>query len=160
MTITTKKSVGFNYRLTDKNGQLIDASGPGEPFYYLHGYQNIVPGLEKELDGLKAGDKKQVVVSAADGYGELNENLVFEVPRANFPADMNIEAGMEFQTKDDNGQPMFVVVTDVTNDFVKVDGNHPLAGIELHFDVEITDVRDATLQELAHGHAHAGGHDH
>lgn len=160
MIIENKKAVSFNYVLKNDAGELIDKSDPKHPFVYLHGYQNIVPGLEKELEGLKAGDKKNVQVPAADGYGELNENLMFQVPRKNFPADLNIERGMEFQTKDNNGQPMFVVVSEVSDEFVTVDGNHPLAGINLVFDVEITAVRDATLQELAHGHAHHDGHDH
>lgn len=158
-TIAAGTVVGFSYRLTDGNGKLIDQSNDHHPFEYLHGYANIVPGLEKELEGLSAGDKRNVVVSPEEGYGVRNPELVLEIPRSNFPADMPVEAGMEFESHGPEGL-MVILVTEVKGDIVVADANHPLAGVPLHFDVTINSVRAATQQEMDHGHVHAHGHDH
>ena len=160
MQITENSAVRFHYTLTGKDGQVIDSSDVGEPLPYLHGHGQIVPGLEGALAGKKAGDKLEVQVPAAEGYGEHHDFMVQEVPRAAFQGVDTIEPGMQFQAQTGQGG-MTVTVTAVTEDTVTVDGNHPLAGQDLYFSVEIVDVRAATEEELAHGHVHGpGGHHH
>jgi FKBP-type peptidyl-prolyl cis-trans isomerase SlyD len=149
--------VSFNYTLKNNEGETLEEST--QALEYIHGYGNIIPGLEKELTGLNIGDKKSVEVEPAEGYGEYNEELLFDVPRANFPADMSIQVGMQFQTEMEEG-PMIVTVVEVGDENITVDGNHSLAGEILHFDVSIEGIREATPQELEHGHVHQGGHDH
>ncbi len=158
MSIKKDSVVLFNYVLTDDGGGVIDESSPGEPLAYLHGHGNIVPGLERELEGKSSGDKLTVKVAPADGYGERNKELVQKVPRRALKGIANISVGMRLHAQTDSG-PRAVTVTAVTGDMVTLDGNHPLAGQNLNFDIEITDVRDATEEELAHGHVHGpGGH--
>ncbi len=155
-TIKNGCVVGFNYKLTNSEGQLLDQSKSDAAFEYLHGYNNIIPGLEKQLEGLKAGDKKNVLVQPEDGYGLADENRIFSVPKSNFPQGVEIEVGMQFQSEGPEGT-MVVAVTSVTEDTVNVDANHPLAGQTLHFDVEIVAVRAGTEDELSHGHSHGPG---
>ena len=152
--------VRFNYTLTNSDGDVLDKSN-GEPLAYLHGHHNIIPGLEVQMEGKGAGDKFTVTVAPEDAYGEYLAEAVQEVPRANFQGVENIEVGMQFQSQTDDGHVMLVTVKDVNDDVVVVDGNHPLAGVTLTFDVEVVDVREATADEIAHGHAHGvGGHHH
>lgn len=152
--------VSFNYTLTNEQGEVLDKSN-GEPLAYLHGHHNIIPGLENALVGKTVGDKLTVTVEPKDGYGEYLAEAVQEVPRANFQGVDNIAVGMQFQTQTEDGHVMLVTVKDVNDDVVIVDGNHPLAGVTLTFDVEIVEVREATADEIAHGHAHGiGGHHH
>lgn len=152
--------VQFNYTLTNSDGDVLDKSN-GEPLAYLHGHHNIISGLESKMEGKSVGDKFTVTVAPEDAYGEYLAEAVQEVPRANFQGVENIEAGMQFQSQTDDGHVMLVTVKDVNDDIVVVDGNHPLAGVTLTFDVEVVDVRKATADEIAHGHAHgAGGHHH
>ncbi len=160
--IANNHVVLFNYTLTNKDGEVLDKS-QGEPLAYLHGHHNIIPGLEAQMLGKKVGDKFVAVIAPADAYGEYMAEAVQEVPLANFQGvdKSAIKAGMQFQTQTEDGHVMLVTVKDVTDDVVIVDGNHPLAGVELTFDVEIVDVRDATAEELEHGHVHGvGGHHH
>lgn len=158
--VSQNKAVYFNYTLTNDNGDTLDQSN-GQPLAYLHGFGNIIQGLENALLGKSAGDKLTVTVEPADAYGEYSSDAVQEVPRANFQGVDNIEAGMQFQSQTEDGHVMLVTVRDVQGDIVVVDANHPLAGERLTFDVEITEVRDATEEELAHGHVHGvGGHHH
>lgn len=158
-TIQKDHVVSFHYTLTDAQGTVIDKSD-GQPLVYLHGHHNIIPGLENALLGKTVGDKLTVTVEPAEGYGEYQPELVQEVPRQMFQGVDNIEAGMQFQAQTDDGIQV-VLVKDVTDDAVIVDGNHPLAGQALTFDVEIVEVRAASSEELAHGHAHGvGGHHH
>lgn len=158
MSIKKDSVVLFNYVLKDDGGGVIDESSPGEPLAYLHGHGNIVPGLERELEGKSTGDKLSVTVSPADGYGERSKELVQKVPRRSLKGIANISVGMRLHAQTASG-PRAVTVTAVTGDMVTLDGNHPLAGQNLNFDIEITDVRDATEEELAHGHVHGpGGH--
>jgi FKBP-type peptidyl-prolyl cis-trans isomerase SlyD len=160
MQIADRTVASFNYTLTNDAGEVIDTSQGRAPLAYLHGAGNIVPGLEKEMAGRKAGDTFDVVVQPEDGYGQPNPMLVQVVPRAAFQGVDSIEVGMEFQAQTPQG-PLSVVVSKVEDDTVTVDGNHPLAGKTLHFAIEVTDVRDASVEELAHGHVHgAGGHHH
>ena len=153
--------VRMHYTLTNSDGEVLDSSSGGEPLAYLHGAGNIIPGLESALVGKQAGDTLNVVVAAADAYGERHDGLVQEVPREAFQGVEDIQAGMRFQAQTDQG-PVSVVVTAVTEQTVTVDGNHPLAGQQLTFDVEVVAVRDANEEELAHGHPHgpAGDESH
>jgi FKBP-type peptidyl-prolyl cis-trans isomerase SlyD len=160
MQIAERHVAYFHYTLTNDAGETLDSSAGREPLPYLHGGGNIVPGLEKALTGKKAGDKLKVDVTPEDGYGPRVEALVQVVPKSAFEGVADLKPGMQFQAESNMG-PVSVVVTDVTGDNVTVDGNHPLAGQTLHFDVEITEVREATTEEVLHGHVHgAGGHHH
>ncbi|QIO05493.1 peptidylprolyl isomerase [Acinetobacter shaoyimingii] len=151
--------VSFNYKLTNAEGETLDQS-QGEPLAYLHGAGNIIPGLEKALEGKAVGDKFTVNVPAAEGYGEYNADLVQEVPKQMFQGVENIEAGMQFQAQTEDGVQI-VTVKSVEGDNIIVDANFPLAGQDLTFDVEIVEIREASQEELDHGHVHgAGGHHH
>ncbi len=160
MQIADNKIVLIHYTLKNLDDEVMDSSEGAEPLAYLHGTGNIVPGLEKELHGKQAGDKINVEVSPEEGYGEINPELIQEVDRAAFEGVDNIEVGMRFMAQTAWGQQP-VVVTAITDETVIVDGNHPLADQTLKFDVEVVEVRDATEEELSHGHAHGeGGHHH
>lgn len=155
---TKDRVVSIHYTLTLNGGDVIDKSGD-EPLSYLHGHDNIVPGLERQLEGKVPGDKLTAVVSPADGYGEKLENAKRAVPKSALPEDAPLEVGMQFVMEDKDGDlsPMWLV--GVETDRVVFDLNHPLAGETLNFDVEVVEVRSATEEELAHGHVH-GPHDH
>lgn len=160
MEIANQRVVYIHYTLTNDAGEVLDSSQGGEPLAYLHGSSNIIPGLENALTGKQAGDKLNVKVAPAQGYGERNEQLIQEVPRRAFQGISDIQPGMSFQAQSSQG-PTRVVVTRVVGDMVTVDGNHPLAGENLNFDVEVTEVRAATEEEMTHGHVHGpGGHHH
>jgi len=159
MKATRGKVVSLRYTLTDDSGALLDASRPGEPFAYLHGYDNIIRGLEVALEGKEAHYASTVKVLPDDGYGEHNPQAVLEVSRGQFPPSEDIQVGMQVQGEGEGGLHTFTVVA-VDHDKVTLDANHPMAGKNLNFDVEVLEVRDATTQELAHGHVHAHGHDH
>jgi FKBP-type peptidyl-prolyl cis-trans isomerase SlyD len=160
VSIETNHVVSIHYTLKADSGQVIDSSAGGEPLAYLHGHGNLVPGLERELTGKNAGDRLQVKISPADGYGEYDPRLVQRVPRRTLKGVGNVRVGMRLHAQTDHG-PKPVTVTQISGDMVTLDGNHPLAGKNLHFDVEIAAVRAATEEELSHGHVHgAGGHHH
>ena len=160
MTITLQSVVAIHYTLTDDAGVVLDASQPDRPLVYLHGAGNIIPGLEQQLLGRASGDQFVAVVSAAEAYGERVDDMVQHMPRDMFQEDQEIEVGMRFSGNTPQGQ-ITVVVTEIEGDTVTLDGNHPLAGKTLHFDVTVDSVRPATEQELLHGHVHgAGGHHH
>ena len=154
MNIANNCVVAFHYTLTDDDGNEIDSSKGKEPLAYLHGHSGIIPGLERELEGKVVGDAMKVTVEPTDGYGEMNPELVQAVPREAFQGVDNIEVGMQFQAQGQGGQVQMVVVREVSDESVTVDANHPLAGQTLHFDVSIEDVREATEEEVSHGHAH------
>lgn len=159
MLIAKNKVVVFDYRLTDEQGTLIEESQNTGPFVYIHGTNSIIPGLESALEGKQPGEALTVAVEPGKAYGERDDALVAVVPRDRFESDQ-VEVGMRFQTETQHGMRVFTV-TEVTDAEVTVDGNHPLAGQALTFDVNIVDVRDATTEELNHGHVHGpGGHDH
>jgi FKBP-type peptidyl-prolyl cis-trans isomerase SlyD len=161
MKISNGNVVGIDYSLHLGDGKVVDASAPGEPLTYLHGEGQIVPGLESALVGLDVGERKQVVVSPADGYGEHDPQGVQEVPRGAFPPGFEPQVGMELTAEGPNGEPVPFAVRDVKPESVLIDLNHPLAGKTLHFDVTVREVRAATEEERAHGHAHGQhGHDH
>lgn len=161
MQITQDSVVSIHYTLTNDAGETIDSSAGGDPLTYLQGNGNLIPGLENALTGKQPGDKLQVKIAPADGYGEYNKELVQSVPRRQFKGIKNVRVGMQFQVQGEGGHPRSVTVTHIMGDMVTIDGNHTLAGQNLNFDVEVTDVREATAEELAHGHVHGpGGHHH
>ena len=160
MQIAQNSVAAFHYTLTDDEGQVIDSSEGREPLTYLHGSGQIVPGLEKQMEGRAVGDKFIADVAPEEGYGVRHAELMQEVPREAFQGVADIQPGMQFQGRGPQGE-INVTVTKVEDDKVFIDGNHPLAGKTLHFAIEVTDLRAATEEELAHGHVHgAGGHDH
>ena len=154
MNIQNNSAVSFHYKLTDDDGISIDSSEGKEPLGYLHGAGNIIPGLEKALEGKTIGDSLTVAVTAAEGYGEVQKELIQEVPKEAFQGVDNIEVGMQFEAQTGQGGTVPVTVIAVTDEIVTVDGNHPLAGKNLNFDVTIEEVRDASEEELARGHLH------
>lgn len=160
MKISQNKVASIEYTLTDDSGDVLDTSEGGEPLAYIHGMGNIIPGLEAALEGKEVGDSLKVTVAPEDGYGEQNDALVQQVPREMFQGVDEIEIGMQFHAQTAQGLTV-ITVTEVIEDLITVDGNHPLAGKTLNFDVKVVEVRDATEEELEHGHAHgAGGHHH
>ena len=159
MQVTRDTVVTLHYTLTGDDGAVIDASR-GEPLSYLHGHGNLIPGLEKALEGVSAGFQSRVSLEPEDGYGERRDEMVIGVARDQFDPAMKLETGVQVQANGPQGPVVFTIV-EVGEDEVTLDGNHPLAGTRLHFDVEVTDVRAATAEELAHGHVHGpGGHHH
>lgn len=154
MKIQENCVVSIHYTLTDDQGSVIDSSANGEPLNFLAGAGNIIPGLERELEGCVVGDKKQVVVQPADGYGGYTQELVQTLPHEAFSGIDKIEPGMEFQAQTPSGQVQYVVVKEVAEDGVTIDGNHALAGKVLSFDISVEAVREATAEEIEHGHVH------
>ena len=150
------KVVDLVYSLKNSEGEVLDSADEQNPLTYLHGAQEIVPGLESELKGLKVGDKKKVVVPPTTGYGEPDPELKLVVSRTQFPEEAEIKAGMRFKASasDNDEDEVVFTIKGVEGDKVYIDGNHPLAGETLHFDVEVLRVRDATDEEKEHGHAH------
>lgn len=146
--------VSMHYKLTDNDGNILDSSEGAEPMGYLHGAGNIIPGLEKALTGKVEGDSLQVKVDPAEGYGEVIPDLIQTVERAAFQGVESIEVDMTFEAQGPDGSVQHIVVKEVDGDNITVDGNHPLAGVALNFDIEIVGVREATEEETAHGHAH------
>ncbi|MDP9014342.1 MAG: peptidylprolyl isomerase [Pseudomonadota bacterium] len=160
MEITADRVVTIHYTLKDDGGTVLDSSAGGEPLAYIQGHGNLVSGLEKALEGKQDGNTLAVVVTPAEGYGERDESLVQRVPKRTLQGAGQIKKGMQFQARTDDGMRLFTV-TAVVGDMVTLDGNHPLADQTLHFDVEVVGVREATTEELEHGHVHgAGGHHH
>jgi FKBP-type peptidyl-prolyl cis-trans isomerase SlyD len=156
MQISKHKVAAIHYKLTDNSGKVLDSSEGREPLHYIQGIGNLIPGMEEGLEGKIKGDKLQLQIAPEKGYGVKDDNLLQRVPRSAF-GDQKIEKGMQFQTN--NGH--VVTVTEVGLNEVTVDGNHPLAGVTLNFDVEVMSVREATEEELDHGHVHGpGGHHH
>ena len=151
--------VSMEYKLTVE-GEVLDSSDGAGPLQFLAGYGNIIPGLEQEMMGMKVGDSKEVVVQPADGYGEFDEEAFMEVPRADFPADMELEEGLELHVSDESGDHKAAFIQSFDDKTVKLDFNHPLAGAELHFFVKVVSLREPTDEELDHGHVHEEGHHH
>lgn len=151
MRIAKDHIVSFDYTLTDESGAVLDASR-GAPLAYLHGGRNIIPGLEKALEGLAAGDEKKVAVPPAEGYGEFDERLIMNVPAERMGGN-TVQVGMRFHAETNAGLRV-LTVKEVKPDEIVLDGNHELAGKTLHFAVKVVEVRPATPTELAHGHPH------
>ncbi|MCF6346552.1 MAG: peptidylprolyl isomerase [Thiomicrorhabdus sp.] len=159
MNIEKNNVAQIEYTLTNAEGEVMDASD-GNPLAYLHGHSNLIPGLENELKGKTKGDKFKITIPAAEAYGERVDALIQTVPNNMFQGVDNLDVGMRFEAQSEQGMHS-VEITAIEGDQVTVDGNHPMAGLELTFDVEVIDVRKATEEEIEHGHAHgAGGHQH
>lgn len=154
MKIVPNAVVSIHYTLTGDDGDVIDSSEGNEPLNFLAGASNIIPGLERALMGLEAGDKTKVTVAPEDGYGEVEEELIQKLPRDMFGGVDTVEVGMSFQAQGPDGTAQFVEVIEVSEQEVTVDGNHLLAGKTLHFDVSVESVREASDTEIEHGHVH------
>ena len=159
MQITDKLAVSIHYILTNTSGEQLDNSRDEDPMVYLHGFGQIIPGLESALSGKIVGDKFVVTVPAADAYGERRDDMLQVVPMTMFEDVGKVEEGMQFHADASQGVSV-VTVTKVDGEDVTIDGNHPLAGEELTFDVEVMDIRPATEDELSHQHIHGEGCNH
>ena len=158
--IAKNKVVSLSYCLKDSQGEELDRADTEKPMKYLHGGGAIVPGLENALDGLTVGDKKEVTVQPEEGYGEILSDLKMKVERKAFPANQKIAIGMQFMAELSDGRKHPFNIVDVEGNNVQIDGNHPLAGQTLHFSVEVIEIRDATSEEVEHGHSHGEGSTH
>ncbi len=160
MNITKDHVVSIHYTLKDSSGKQLESSVGEQPLVYLQGHKNIIPGLEEALEGKSTGDKISVDIEPEKAYGTRNEQLVQAVPKSEFPDADNIKVGTHFEM-DSPGGPILLVVTEVQDDKIVLDGNHPMAGMKLSFDVEVMKIRKATDEEVAHRHVHGpGGHHH
>jgi len=160
MQIEQNSVVTLHYTLKDNDGNVIDQSDDGS-FLYLHGAMNIIPGLENALAGKSAGDEISVKVSPEEGYGEKDPQRIQEVPKEMFENADQIQPGVQFHAQSPDGQAVVVTVVEVKDDAVVIDGNHALAGMDLNFEVKVVDVREASEEEIQHGHVHGpGGHQH
>lgn len=161
MPIGANKVVTLNFTLKDEQGNILDTTENAQPFSYISGQEQILPKLEAEVDTMLIGGKKHISIPAAEAYGEYNEEVVQVVGRENFPQDFLLEVGMQYIASAPDGTKMPFTITNVEGDDITIDFNHPLAGKDLEFDIELLDVRDATPEELAHGHVHGpDGHHH
>jgi FKBP-type peptidyl-prolyl cis-trans isomerase SlyD len=165
--ITDNVVVSLTYRLTLDDGELVEENDSSDPLVYLHGHDNIIPGLEQAVAGMAVGEKKQVVVEPADAYGEYDEEDYEEVMLEELPDDFKPEVGMLLAVSDseegegeDEDSEMMGIITEISEDSLVLDFNHPLAGKRLHFEVTIIDLREADPEELEHGHVHDHGHNH
>jgi FKBP-type peptidyl-prolyl cis-trans isomerase SlyD len=145
--------VSLEYKLT-VGGEVVDSTEDSDPLEFLQGHKNIIPGLERELYGMSVGEKKSVTVAARDAYGELDPDALIDVPRDEFPPDIPLEQGVQIQVRDMQGELMDARIEKIGKENVQLNFNHPLAGEDLHFDVSIKDLREATPEELEHGHVH------
>ena len=159
MNITKDKVALIHFTLRNADSEVLDSTDSGEPMGYIHGIGNLVPGLEEELENKSAGDKFSVTVPPEKGYGLYYEKQIQKLPLAHF-GDNEVEIGMQFHADTPDGEQV-ITVTAIENEIVTVDGNHELAGETLRFDGEVVEVRDATDEEISHGHVHGtGGHHH
>ncbi len=150
MIISNDKVVSITYTLKDAEGEILDSSDVAGPLEYIHGHRNLIPGLERELTGKKAGDSFSVTIKPKDAYGDYSKDLVVSVSKNQFPNDVKIEEGMQFEAGDETGHRL-VTVVEVNGDEITIDANHPLAGETLFFDVSVVDVREASDEELRAG---------
>lgn len=160
MTVNNDSVVTIAYTLRNREGAVLDSSEENGSIAYLHGHQNIVPGLEKALVGKTVGDTIDAEIAPDEAYGERREDLVFSVPRDRLPQEEELVEGMQFRAQVADGQDLVVTLVDLKKDEVTLDGNHPLAGETLLFNVEVQDIRAATPEEIDHGHVHDGTHHH
>jgi FKBP-type peptidyl-prolyl cis-trans isomerase SlyD len=159
--MASQRVIGFHYTVQDEDGEELDSSRGDEPMYILEGTGEIVPGLERAVASMRVGERRTVALKAADAYGDHDPELVMRVERAEFPPEAQLEPGDQFSAEDESEHEHTYTVVAIEDDVVVVDGNHPLAGHDLVFDVEIIESRPATKDEIAHGHAHgAHGHHH
>ncbi|MDH5720149.1 MAG: peptidylprolyl isomerase [Spirochaetia bacterium] len=158
MEISNNKVVAFNYVLKNKDGEILDNT-ENEPLHYIHGYGNIIPGLEKALLGKKKDDKFDITIPPEEAYGIRDDANVQKIERAQFEPGVEITEGMRFQSQTEAGMQIFTVIA-VDDNLITLDGNHPLAGETLDFSVEVGEIRDATEEEIQHGHVHIPGQEH
>ncbi|GAB4481724.1 MAG: peptidylprolyl isomerase [Anaerolineae bacterium] len=160
--VTQNAVVSLQYRLyLDEDGSLVEESQPGDDLVYLHGHNNIISGLENALTGMTVGERKTVIVEPEDAYGEYDPDDTLEIDRSELPGDFEPEVGMVLEIEEDSGHVTEAEVVAIDDETITLDFNHPLAGERLRFEVTITSLRDATPEELRHGHAHGeGGHHH
>ncbi len=142
------------------DGEVVDSSDDHEPIEFLQGHGQVIGGLEKHLYGVALGESKSFVVSPRDGYGDRDPDAMADIPRSEFPDEIPLEPGVELQMEDEDGDIMNAVIVTAGEQTVQLDFNHPLAGKELHFSVQVIGLRQATSEELEHGHAHSEGHHH
>jgi len=152
--------VSVNYKLTDDDGKVLDSSDGSKPMVYLHGAGSIIPGLEKALEGKGVGDALKVRIEPAEGYGEVIPDGIKTIEKAAFEGVESVEVGMAFEAQAPDGTTQQIVVKKVEGDAITIDTNHPLAGVALNFDIKILSVREATKEEIEHGHSHEHGHAH
>ena len=155
-TVVNDLVVAMDYRLS-VDGEVVDSSEGQEPLEFLQGHSNIIPGLEREMLGMKIGESKDVVIQPAEGYGELDPEAVMEIPQNQFPDHIPVEVGTELQVENEEGEPVYARIDKVENNVVELNFNHPLAGKELHFSVSVIALREPSAEELEHGHVH---HEH
>ena len=153
MKVENKRVVLIDYTLRDDAGEVIDTNQGEAPLPYLHGFGNLIPGLEEVLCGREAGEHLSVTIAPEDGYGHRNEDLRMQFPKEQFESEHELQVGMQFEAETEDGVET-VQITEIDGDLITIDANHPLAGVTLNFDVSIREVRDATEEELAHGHVH------
>ncbi len=159
MQINNNTAVSIHYTLTNDSGEQIDSTFGGEPLVYLHGYGNIISGLEKELTNKSVGDKFETRIEAADAYGEFSDDMIQVISREMFDGIDQLEVGMQFHAAVNSGTNVITIVK-IDGDDITIDGNHPMAGQPLNFTVEVMDVRPASKEEIAHGHIHGAGCNH
>jgi FKBP-type peptidyl-prolyl cis-trans isomerase SlyD len=146
--------ISMDYELSVE-GEVIDYSEPGDPIEFIQGNENIILGLEKAIDGLSIGDSKEVYVKASDAYGDYDADGFVEVPKAEFPEDIPLEVGLEISVTNDDGEEMTAFIEEVGVETITLNFNHPLAGKDLNFKIKIVGIREATAEELEHGHVHS-----
>ena len=160
MKVAKNTVVSLNYTLKNNEGEILDTSDGREPLVYLHGVGALIPGLENVLEGEGEGSKVSTVINPEDAYGDRTDELLHKVPKSGFTGDEEMQEGMRVQLETENG-PAIAVISKIEGEEVTLDLNHPLAGMELHFDVEVVGIREAQQEEIEHGHAHGpGGHHH
>jgi FKBP-type peptidyl-prolyl cis-trans isomerase SlyD len=161
MSLEMPKVITFNYTLKDESGNILDSTGNNQPLSFLKGSNQVLPRLEEALDEMIIGSKKNVKIPAKEAYGEYSDNAIQTLRKEQFPDGANLNIGISYVANSPDGKQMPFVITDVKENDVTVDFNHPLAGKDLEFDVELVDKRDATPEEVQHGHVHGpGGHHH
>ena len=160
MKVSKDKVVLMHYTLKNDTGDVIDSSEGGDPLPFLQGHGNIIPGLEKALEGSKVGDKLDVSIKPKDAYGDRLQDAIQEIPSSALKDVDEVKVGMQLQSQDQDGNTFLVTVTKIEDNKITVDANHPLAGQTLHFSVSIESVRKAETEELSHGHVHVDGHHH
>ena len=154
MPIGNNKVVTLNFTLKDQHGNVLDSTEGEQPFSFLSGHQNILPKLESEIDNMLIGSKRTVTINAVDAYGEYNNDIVQIVGKDEFPPEFLLEVGMQYIASAPDGTKMPFTITEIREEDVTIDFNHPLAGKDLSFEVELLNVRDATAEEISHGHVH------
>lgn len=149
ITIEEGRVVQLSYRIVDQNGRVLDERTPEQPYEYIHGHSQVVPPVERAVHGRTAGFTCEVSVAPRDAYGDYNPGLVIDIPRSNFPSSVEVKVGMKFNTTDPEGRTLAVRVIEAGESVITVDGNHPLAGLDLIFEVKVLNVREASPAEAA-----------